>query len=129
MSIEGLDKEKILRLYELSDGIFGTGGAGVLFKRPMRTGKRFLERELEGTDMNAYWPMTHGELIHPYKGKTSLAVGIDRTETGVSKALSLLPVDTDEVYRRTVVNRNRERNKPAPKKGQGKRTAKGKGKK
>ena len=44
--------------------------------------------------------------------------------TALREANRLLPMDTDEVYRRTVVERNKARNKGPPKKGLPKRTGK-----
>ena len=159
-----VDRKSILRLYQLSDEIFGTMGAQVLYQRPMRTGKRFLERQQVGTDWNAYWPMTQKEFLHPYDEMSSSTQIISAqhsddpelndkedekaqimqpfAESGIrrpfivpkimqrwNQTLPLLPKELNKVYRQSVVQRNIDRNKPTPKKGQGKRSAKGKSKK
>lgn len=129
-------REKLLRIYQMSDNIFGTMGSQVLFKKPVRTGKRYLSSPLKGTDWNSYWPMTHREFLHPVESLHSSTYLIDDGDgnSGAFKSNSelwntasqSLPLPMDEVYRRTVIQRNINRNKPTPKKGQGKRSSKGK---
>lgn len=131
-----MSREKILRIYQISDSIFGTMGSHVLFKKPVRTGKRYLSLQLKGTDWNSYWPMTHREFLHPIEslyssthllGDENDSIETFKNDTKLwSGALQSLPIPIDEIYRRTVIQRNIDRNKPTPKKGQGKRSSKGK---